>query len=176
MSLMDSRTRGKGDLRQWLSQHLPTESLLPTSWRARPGSFVALMSLYESNYRRLGQLAGELRSLDGLHRSSVQGDVELELCVTERSPYTTMLQLTYVFGEGSAVPTAPDMEVRIYHDARLAEAHSWANRHEHPLLRSWRQHAGLDLDQRWARNMMLNKWLEYCLDRGHGFRRLRASP
>ena len=74
MSLMDSRTRGKGDLRQWLSQHLPTESLLPTSWRARPGSFVALMSLYESNYRRLGQLAGELRSLDGLHRSSVQGD------------------------------------------------------------------------------------------------------
>jgi uncharacterized protein YqiB (DUF1249 family) len=68
------------------------------------------------------------------------------------------------------------MEVRVYHDARLAEAHSWADTHEHPLLRGWRQHAGLDLDQRWARNIMLNKWLEYCLERGHGFRRLRASP
>ena len=31
------------------------------SWRARPRSFVALMALYESNYMRLGWLAGELR-------------------------------------------------------------------------------------------------------------------
>ncbi|MBM4232980.1 MAG: DUF1249 domain-containing protein [Gammaproteobacteria bacterium] len=173
---MDARTRGKCDLRQWLSKHLPTESLLPTSWRSQPGSFVALMSIYESNYRRLGQLVGELHSLDGLHRSSVQGDVELELTVIERSPYTTMLQLTYLFGEGAAIPTAPDMEVRIYHDAQLAEAYSWANRHAHPLLRSWRHHAGLDLDQRWTRNIVLNKWLEYCLERGHGFTQLHAAP
>ena len=31
------------------------------SWRARPRSFVALMALYESNYIRLGWLAGDLR-------------------------------------------------------------------------------------------------------------------
>lgn len=163
-------------VRQWLERHLPGESLLPASWRARPGSFVALMSLYESNHRRLGVLAGDLRSLEGLHRSSVQGDIELELRVTEKSPYTTMLQLTYVFGEGSAVPTAPDMEIRIYHDARLAEAHSWASTHEHPKLRDWRSLAGPALDQRWARNVMLNKWLDYCLECGHGFRRLRDVP
>ena len=164
------------DSRKLALQGLLGEPLLPASWRSRPRSFVALMALYESNYRRLGALAGELRSVDGLHRSSVQGDVELELRVTERSPYTTMLQLTYAFSDDGSVPNAPDMEVRVYHDARLAEAHSWADTHEHPLLRGWRQHAGLDLDQRWARNMMLNKWLDYCLERGHGFRRLRASP
>ncbi|MBU6378235.1 MAG: DUF1249 domain-containing protein [Gammaproteobacteria bacterium] len=173
---MKNPAEGNADFRQWLQQKLPAESLLPSSWRARPGSFVALMSLYESNHRRLGELAGELRSLDGLHRSSVQGDVDLELRVSERSPYTTMLQLTYVFGDDAVPATAPDMEIRVYHDARLAEAHSWANTHEHPLLRDWRQHAGLDLDQRWARNIMLNKWLEYCLEQGHGFRRLRDAP
>lgn len=161
------------DVRQWLERFVPGESMLPASWRARPGSFAALMSLYESNHRRLGVLAGELRSLEGCHRSSVQGDVELELRVTERSPYTPMLQLTYVFGEESAIPSAPDMEVRIYHDARLAEAHSWASSHEHPRLRDWRSLAGPALDQRWARNVMLNKWLDYCLECGHGFRRLR---
>jgi uncharacterized protein YqiB (DUF1249 family) len=26
-----------------------------------------------------------------------------------------------------------------------------------------------ELDQRWTRNMMLNKWLEYCAERGHWF-------
>ena len=165
-----------GDLRQWLERGLAGEPLLPSSWRARPRSFVALMSLYESNHRRLGALAGELRSLEGLHRSSVQGDVELGLRVTERSPYTTMLELTYVFDDEPDGLTAPDMQIRVYHDARLAEAHAWANRHEHPLLSDWRQHAAMDLDQRWARNLMLNKWLEYCLERGHGFRRLRVAP
>ena len=167
---------GNLDARQLALQGLLGEPLLPSSWRARPRSFVALMALYESNHRRLEALAGALRSLDGWHRSSVQGDVDLELRVTERSPYTTMLQLTYVFSDDGSVPSAPDMEIRVYHDARLAEAHAWANTHEHPLLRGWRQHAGLDLDQRWARNVMLNKWLEYGLERGHGFTRLRASP
>jgi uncharacterized protein YqiB (DUF1249 family) len=35
------------------------------------------------------------------------------------------------------------------------------------VLRDWRAAAGAALDERWARNMMLNKWLEYCLERGH---------
>lgn len=168
--------RSPSDLRQWLERGLAGEPWLPSSWRSRPRSFVALMGLYESNHRRLEALAGELRNLDGLHRSSIQGDVELGLRVTERSPYTTMLELTYLFDDEPDGLTAPDMQIRVYHDARLAEAFAWANRHEHPLLRDWRQGAALDLDQRWARNVMLNKWLEYCLERGHGFRRLRASP
>ena len=41
---------------------------------------------------------------------------------------------------------------------------------EHEALRRLRGVAERELDQRWARNTMLNKWLEYCIDRGHGFR------
>ena len=137
---------------------------LPAAWRSRPRGFAALMSLYESNHLRLTQLAGELRDLDGSRRSQVEGDCELALVVTERSPYTTTVELTYLFG---ALPSAPDMLLRIYHDARLVEAHGWAQRHVHPALRDWRAEAGPALDQRWARNVMLNKWLEYCLERGH---------
>ncbi|MBM4191646.1 MAG: DUF1249 domain-containing protein [Gammaproteobacteria bacterium] len=163
------------DSRKLALQGLLGEPLLPTCWRSRPRSFVALMALYESNHRRLGALAGELRSVEGFHRSRVQGDAELELRVTEKSPYTTMLQLTYVFSDNGSVMNAPDMEIRVYHDARLTEAHSLADTHEHPLLHGWRQYRGFDLDQRWARNVMLNKWLEYCLECGHGFTRLRVS-
>ena len=146
---------------------------LPAAWRSRPRGFAALMSLYESNHLRLSQLAGELRDLEGGRRSRVAGDCELALCVTERSPYTTTLELTYLFVAGpreldaSSPTSAPDMLLRIYHDARLVEAHGWAQRHAHPALRDWRAEAGPALDQRWARNVMLNKWLEYCLERGH---------
>jgi uncharacterized protein YqiB (DUF1249 family) len=27
----------------------------------------------------------------------------------------------------------------------------------------------MSLGERWLRNMLLNKWLDYCVDRGHRF-------
>jgi uncharacterized protein YqiB (DUF1249 family) len=128
------------------------------------------MALYESNHLRFARLAGDPAMIEGERRSRVAGDPELLLRVTERSPYTTTLELTYLFGEASSQSSAPDMLLRVYHDARLVEAHGWARVHEHPALREWRAEAGPALDQRWARNVMLNKWLEYCLERGHRLR------
>jgi uncharacterized protein YqiB (DUF1249 family) len=146
------------------------DALSIVSWRSRPRSFVALMSLYESNYLRLASLAGNLLELADLRISRVADDCDLRLSVNERSPYTTSLDLTYLFPEGDDLTTYPDMRVRIYHDARLVEAQEWATQHEHEALRRLRGAAERELDQRWARNTMLNKWLEYCIDRGHGFR------
>jgi len=145
------------------------DALSIVSWRSRPRSFVALMSLYESNYLRLASLAGNLRDLADVRVSRVPDDCELRLSVTERSPYTTSFDLTYLFQEAEGVSTYPDMRVRIYHDARLCEAQEWASQHDHEALRQLRGLAERELDQRWARNTMLNKWLEYCIDRGHGF-------
>lgn len=147
-----------------------SDALSIVSWRSRPRSFVALMSLYESNYLRMAALAGDLRRLADVRVSHAAGDCDLRLSVTERSPHTTSVDLTYLFAEGDAVTTYPDMRVRIYHDARLVEAQEWATLHGHEALRRLRGLAERELDQRWARNTMLNKWLEYCIDRGHGFR------
>src|SRR5687768_1282372 len=102
------------------------ETLTVVSWRARPRSFVALMALYESNYIRLGTLAGDLARLSGELRSSILDDCDLLLKVTERSPYTTTLQMTYLLPTPPLPAEYPDMRVRIYHDARLAEAQEWA--------------------------------------------------
>lgn len=153
---------------------MASDTLQLVSWRSRPRSFVALMSLYESNHVRLSSLAGDLRALADARVSRVPDDCDLRLSVLERSPYTTSLDLTYLFPEGDGHSTYPDLRVRVYHDARLVEAQEWVPArpvpHEHDLLRRLRGAAERELDQRWARNTMLNKWLEYCIDRGHGFR------
>ena len=98
-------------------------------------------------------------------------DCDLLLSVTERTPYTTTLNLTYRFDDARRMRASdyPDMGIRIYHDARLVEAQEWAGAHPHGMLQALRRHAERELDQRWARNVMLNKWLEYCLERGHRF-------
>jgi uncharacterized protein len=138
------------------------DTLTIVSWRARPRSFAALMSLYESNYIRLGWLTGDPSKLEGRHRSTVAGDCDLLLSVRERGPYTTILQLTYLIDEAGGRIERPDMCVRVYHDARLAEGQSWEGG-------SGRGRAERELHQCWARNVMLNKWLEYCVERGHRF-------
>jgi uncharacterized protein len=145
------------------------DTLTRVSWRARPRSFVALMSLYESNFIRLGWLAGELAHLRGAYRSRVAGDCDLLLTVTSRSPYTTTAHLTYVLPEAAGAVAYPDMRLCVYHDAHLLEAQEWAAGHCQPVLKALRTAAERELDQRWARNMMLNKWLEYCAERGHRF-------
>jgi len=145
------------------------DTLTIVSWRARPRTFVALMSLYESNYIRFGWLAGDVTALSGCYRSTVAGDCDLVLNIVERSPYTTTLNLTYLLPDQPSAPAYPDMGVRLYHDARLAEAQEWPAKHLHPGLRRLRRRMERELDQRWARNVMLNKWLEYCVERGHRF-------
>jgi uncharacterized protein len=140
-----------------------------TTWRARPGSFVSLMTLYESNFVRLGWLVGDLRSISERSVSHAGSDCDLYLTPLELSRYTSVFRLTYEFPfEGECIRD-PDLEVCVYHDARLAEVRSFRGFRRHSELARVESGLKRELDQRWARNMMLNKWLEYCAERGHRF-------
>lgn len=146
------------------------DSLCVTSWRARPVSFVSLMTLYESNYIRLRALVGDVRGLAGRAVSSVPGDLDLHLEALEHSPYTSILRLTYFFADDEATVAEPDLEVRVYHDARLAEASRCSRQVRHPGLAGLQDGLPAALGERWRRNMLLNKWLDYCAERGHRIR------
>ncbi|HEY5806666.1 MAG TPA: DUF1249 domain-containing protein [Povalibacter sp.] len=148
---------------------IETDTDCAVSWRARPVSFVSLMSLYESNYIRLGWLIEDLSSLNGAAVSAIDGDCPLHLKVEERSRYTTTFTLTYMFEDGAGAFADPDLQIRVYHDARLAEVQSCARWHRHSMLESIRSGLVRALGDRSLRNMMLNKWLDYCVERGHRF-------
>lgn len=148
---------------------MTVDSLCVTTWRARPVSFVSLMTLYESNYIRLRGLVGDVRGLSGRLVSRAPADCDLHLEILEHSPYTSILRLTYFFGDAQAEIAEPDLEVRVYHDARLAEASRCARWVRHPGLESIRSQLSRSLGERWLRNMLLNKWIDYCAERGHRF-------
>lgn len=133
----------------------------------KPKSFVGLMSMYESNYLRLMRLIPELERLDGCFRSRVAGDCELFVDVLERCRYTVTLSLTYFFEGANGRVADPDMTVRVYLDGRLAEAMSLSGNHRHSELRRLSKAQGAELNARWKRNVVLNKWLEYLSDQGH---------
>jgi uncharacterized protein len=146
-----------------------SDDVCTISWRARPRSFVSLMTLYESNFIRLGWLAPDLRQLRGSLTSEVAGEPALELAVVEQCRYTTALQMTYLFRDGGRAEREPGLEIRVYHDARLAEASACGRWIRHASLEHVRAGIPAQLGERWLRNMMLNKWLDYCMERGHEF-------
>lgn len=154
------------DLLCYIDTMLSDHELVPQA-AAKPGSFIGLMAVYESNYLRLLRVIPEIERLDGYFQSKVAGDCGLHLEILERSRYTVTLSLSYFFFEDGKRIADPDLKVRVYLDGHLAEAMSMNGNPRHVgLRRLWREHRR-ELSDRWHRNMVLNKWLEYLVDQGH---------
>ena len=143
------------------------DSLLVPQCIYRPGTFTGLMTLYESNYIKLHQLASTLEWPADAIVSSSPRDNDLYAEIVRREPYTTTLRLTYWFDDAGLSAADPDIVVRIYHDARLVEAVSSGEAHRHAKLREWAKTSNDELDRRWRLNMLLNKWLDYLFEVGH---------
>jgi uncharacterized protein YqiB (DUF1249 family) len=150
------------------------DSLIVPQCIYRPGSFTGLMTIYESNYLKLDRLLGCFPQGKAVWTSAVPEDCDLHLEVLRREPYTTTLRMTYWFEESSVGNIVeriadPDLSVRVYHDARLAQAVAARVVHRHPKLLDLDPAHSTELDRRWRTNMMLNKWLDYLSDMGHSF-------
>lgn len=132
-------------------------------------SFAGLMDLYEINYGLLSRLVPCLDAIDATAMSRVSESPDLYLTVEERCPFTTTLRLTYYFAgpDGSRIAD-PDLQVRLYHDARQAEAVACRHRGFMPLQTSTGA-ALTALECKWDSNLFLEKWLRYALSQGHGF-------
>lgn len=144
------------------------DSLLVPQCIYRPGTFTGLMTLYESNYIKLHQLAAALDWPGDALVSSSPRDNDLHAEIVRREPYTTTLRLTYWFPEANGVSAPnPDIMIRVYHDARLVEAVSSREAHRHTKLRELASSSSAELDRRWRLNMLLNKWLDYLYEVGH---------
>src|SRR5687767_13421927 len=90
--------------------------------RARPVRISSLLELYERNFRPIECLAPE-PEVPFDHAFSYSGSaLPLRLTVSERGRFTVAFRLTYEFPDGKGLKREPDLEVRVYRDARLAEA------------------------------------------------------
>ena len=141
--------------------------LLTPETIVKPKSFIGLMSLYDSNFFRLRHLIPELDRLDGYFRSRVAGDCDLHVEILERSRYTVTMALSYFFDEEGVRIADPDMKVRVYLDGQLAESLGFSGEQRHVAFRRLTRMLRAELDTRWRRNIILNKWLEYLMDQGH---------
>jgi uncharacterized protein len=135
-----------------------------------PRTFGGLMDIYEQNYIRLRRLIPDFEKIGSKAVSTAPGSMDLHYECLQRSKYTTVFSLTYKFET-----LEPNLEIRVYHDARVAEVLAcnmpFEDTCEHGGLRvPSLLRCGLhNLQSRWRLNRFLNKWLHYCLKQGHMF-------
>ena len=133
-----------------------------------PGRFVRLMDLYEENYLRLERLFRPTDLVPDRYRSSVGDGLDLLLDIDERHVYTTEIHLSYNLHDPETGLNTPSAVIRIYDDARLAEAmHCMPGRQLVDVLGSFPA-ARTVMDHRLRMNTFLNRWLDYLREHGHG--------
>jgi len=100
-------------------------------------------------------------------KSRVPGSPLLRLEILERHRYTSFLRLTYDFSEEAETRFSPDAHIRLYHDARMAEATAFdciqaCSRDTHPVYPTRQM-----MQRAWRKNRALERWLDYLLKQGH---------
>ena len=132
-------------------------------------NFAGLMELYECNYIRLRNLVPDLDVMQDHVISRIDGKLDLHLRIVERCKFTTTLNLTYYFNDDEGGFPAPDMQVRMYHDAQVGEVIACGRRRgvRHAVYN--RMFNTYTLTEKWRMNRFLQKWLGYCLLQGHRF-------
>ncbi|NOX08433.1 MAG: DUF1249 domain-containing protein [Gammaproteobacteria bacterium] len=128
------------------------------------------MAIYEDNYIRLTALINNEMPLDTAFMLQVDGLLDIHLRIIERTRFTTVMHLTYLLQEEDVVHVLPDIKLRIYHDARLAEVLSCGRRRGKTPIRYDRTRENYDLKHIWEMNRFLQKWLAYCFR--HGYQRV----
>ena len=134
-----------------------------------PRSFAGLMELYESNYIRMRNLVPDPEALPDFTVSRIPGVLDLHLQIVERCKFTTTYNLTYHFHDEEGDFPAPDLRVRIYHDAQVGEVIACGRRRGLRHAEYNRMQHSYSLEEKWRMNRFLQKWLGYCLLQGHRF-------
>ena len=128
-----------------------------------------LQRMHEINYQLILKLVPRLRQMSNNSVSSIVNAPDLHLQIIERSPYTTVISLTHRFAAGPTHLPAPDLWLRVCHDAMVAEAVANQDGASPAHARTYTWHKGLDADIKWRLNSFAEKWLKRCLKQGHQF-------
>jgi uncharacterized protein YqiB (DUF1249 family) len=151
-------------------------AVLETTRPLLPSRFAWLMGLHAENYHRLARLFAPQHLAPGAYSSSLDDGLDVRLEVLERHRYTLDLHLTYNFVDGTTGEPSPSAQLRMYHDAHMAEVLDCCA--DRRLVRAIGPlHPARSIFQRRVRmSSFLNRWLEYLAEQGHSIGTVEPSP
>ncbi|MAA72608.1 MAG: hypothetical protein CL679_12880 [Bermanella sp.] len=132
----------------------------------------------ESNYMRLLTLLPEMDSGTG-REFTITGGVGqrtgIRFSITEQFPYTLTIAIEQV-SELHDFLQPPHMDVRLYHDVRMAEVVVFDHHHRFNGVYHYPNPQMRHPDEKHQINQFLADWLEHCLQHGEADIELNFQP
>ena len=136
---------------------------------------IELQATCEANYARLMRLLPDMRGLVGSRRVALsQGEQMLGVLTLEvmlDCPYTSTLRVS----QEHSLPwlPVPQLQVQVYHDARMAEVISAEHARRFRSIYPYPNVFMHQPDEKAQLNVFLGEWLSHCLALGHEFEVVR---
>ena len=123
----------------------------------------------ESNYHKLLRLIPGLPNLNKKAVGKASKNPDLQLDIIERARHTLTIQLSHCFNQAPECLMTPEVKVRIYLDAQLAEVlRDCAHSDVSSVFKDPGQAIEI-LDYKWRLNYFFEKWLDHCLQKNYQF-------
>ena len=123
-----------------------------------------LLKLQEYSYRRLVSLVPGLKLLSGTLMLRDDEHARFTLELLEQCKYTTLLSLRHYFDRSMLIPDM-EMNVRICHDAAVAEVVSYQGKGRMQPIYEYPNPGMYQRDEKFQHNRLLADWLTLCADR-----------
>ncbi len=118
--------------------------------------------LYEDNYRKLSIMLPDIDYLAHITLSSKNHIMTVSVDVIERTKYTVLIEFNTYYEGNMACMIQPNMQVRMYHDAQVAEVIMvQGKRHIRPHY-EYPNKAMFLPDEKQQGNKMLFEMLSFC--------------
>ncbi len=142
----------------------PVTRLRPAARRL--ARYESMLPLYERNYRLLLRLIPDLAGRRDTGRLSLETIPDVRLELTGGGRYTSFLRLVHrLIGDGDERIPDLRLEIRAYHDARLAEVVSYQGHGRFLALYPQPNRLMYLAHEKQQVNRFLNEWLRHGLDR-----------
>jgi len=141
-------------------------------WKAKKNYVVDLkkqMAECEVNYCRLLKLLPDLDDTQQWHFAVSDESLhlgEMAIKVTERSKYTTLLRIFQKDNWGDWL-SQPELSVRLYHDARMAEVVGYQKQRHFDGRYLYPNTKMRQPDEKLQINLFLGEWLAHLTQYGH---------
>lgn len=131
---------------------------------------IADMAECDANYIRLRRLFPDMDQEDDVKfgvRGTMEDGATVEIKITERCPFTTMLTVHVDSEEDKPYIRWPNLDVRIYHDVKTAEVVRF-ERHRNFRFRYPTPNPDMfQPDEKSQINKFLGELLTFCIEHGH---------
>ncbi len=126
---------------------------------------VKMAAVCEANYIRLLKLLPNEQSTHSFSLVIGKKSVTVTLSITEEHPYTTMLEVSQ-HGIDSQWLQPQSMQVRMYHDANMAEVLGYQQHEQFKGSYTYPNQQMHSPDEKMQLNVFLSQWLGHCLEHG----------